>query len=220
MSDISATIPAGSTGTFPTVGGRVGRAIGIITDLEAHRLEYLAYMAEMEKVKQEAAALTKELSEEGCDQCVYTQGEVTLQNIKGWSDVSVAYQFYICKFPIHFQVMKIMEWTYGVAFDGFVPKECLLIETKANYDQFFNANGTLKFFIALSKGNDGLFLEQANRQHECAIKGMPPGQLDWYFMQPVSANYAQEMFAINGLKINTIFKTMPTEYTKKILSIN
>lgn len=63
----------------------------------------------MEKVKAEAATMTKELSEEGCDQCVYTQGQVTLQNIEGWSDVSIAYQFYICQLPIHFPVMKIME---------------------------------------------------------------------------------------------------------------
>lgn len=197
-----------------------GGVIGIIQGLDSAREAYLVRMAEMEKVKAEAATLTKELSEEGCDQCVYTQGLVTLQNIEGWSDISIAYQFYICQFPIHFPVMKIMEWTYGVAFDGFVPKECVLKESKANYDQFFNSNGTLKFFIALTKGDDGLFLEQANRQNECAIKGMPPGKLEWYFMQPVSANYAQEMFAMSGLRINVIHKPMPAEFIKNIFPEN
>ena len=144
MSEMGETlpIPAGRTGTFPRVrGGRLGGIISLIQNLDEAREAYLARMAEMEKVKAEAQTLTKELSEEGCDQCIYTQGMVTLQNIEGWSDISVAYQFYICQFPIHFQVMKIMEWTYGVAFDGFVPKQCLLKETKANYDQFFAKDG-------------------------------------------------------------------------------
>ncbi|MEG2591314.1 MAG: restriction endonuclease fold toxin 5 domain-containing protein [Citrobacter sp.] len=156
------------------------------------------------------------MSEEGCDQCIYTQGMVTLQNIKGWSDVSVAYQFYICHFPIHFQIMKIMEWTYGVAFDGFVPKECILKETKANYDQFFSKDGLLKFFIAIKYGDDGLFLEQAQRQNSAAAKGMPLGKLHWYFMQPVSANYARVQFLDQGLRIQVIHKPMPMEYTKTI----
>lgn len=219
MSDVGGTlpIPAGRTGTFPRArGGRLGGLIGIIERLESDRQEYLAKMEEIEKVKTEAKALTKELSEEGCDQCVYTQGEVTLQNIEGWSDVSIAYQYYICQFPIHFQVMKIMEWSFGVAFDGFVPKECVLKETKANYDQFFDSNGKLKFFIVLTKGNDGLFLDQARRQYECAVNGMPSGRLEWYFMQPVSSNYAKELFAMNGLAITVIHKSMPMDYIENI----
>jgi len=197
MSDIGSSfpIPAGRTGTFPRAGGgRLGGVIGIIQELDSARETYLARMAEMEKVKAEAATLTKALSEEGCDQCVYTQGQVTLQNIEGWSDVSIAYQFYICQFPIHFTVMKIMEWTYGVAFDGFVPKECILKESKANYDQFFDSSGDVKFFM----------------------KGVPPGKLEWYFMQPISAKYARIEFASEGLDINVIYKPMPLDYIKNI----
>lgn len=152
MSDIGSTIPipSGRTSTFPRArGGRLGGIIEIIQGLDSAREAYLVRMAEMEKVKAEAATLTKELSDEGCEQCVYTQGQVTLQNIEGWSDVSIAYQFYICQFPIHFPVMKIMEWTYGVAFDGFAPKECVLKESKANYDQFFDSNGDVKFFMTI-----------------------------------------------------------------------
>lgn len=213
MSNVGATmpVPAGRTGTIPGTRGRMGGVVGILSDLEAHRQEYLAYMAEMENVKEEAASLTKKLIEEGCDKCVYTQGEVTLQNIKGWSDISIAYQFYICKLPIHFQVMKIMEWTYGVAFDGFVPKECLLIETEANYDQFFDQYGEMKTFIAITKGEDGLFLDQATKQNECALSGMPPGNLEWYFMQPISYSFAKSRFIRLGLKIKVIHKPMLTE---------
>lgn len=223
MSDIGSTfpVPSGRTATFPRAkGGRLGGVIGIIQELDSAREAYLVRMAEMEKVKAEAATMTKELSEEGCDQCVYTQGQVTLQNIKGWSDVSIAYQFYICQFPIHFPVMKIMEWTYGVEFDGFAPKECILKESKAKYDHFFKANGKLKFFIALTKGDDGLFLEQAKRQNECATRGMPPGKLEWYFMQPVSANYAKDLFDIRGLQINVIHKPMPLEFIENIFPEN
>ena len=109
-----------------------------------------------------------------------------------------------------------MEWTYGVAFDGFVPKECILKETKANYDQFFSKDGLVKFFIAIKYGDDGLFLEQAQRQNSAAAKGMPPGKLHWYFMQPVSANYARVQFLDQGLRIQVIHKPMPMEYTKTI----
>lgn len=219
MSEMGGTlpIPAGRTGTFPRVrGSRLGGIIEIIQNIDATREAYLERMAEMERVKADAQARTKELSEEGCDQCIYTQGMVTLQNIEGWSDVSVAYQFYICQFPIHFQIMKIMEWTYGVAFDGFVPKECILKESKANYDQFFDKNGEVKFFMTIKTLGDGLFLKQATAQNMYALKGMPPGSLEWYFMQPVSAEYAREEFADNGLEINVIYKPMPLKYLKEI----
>lgn len=219
MSEMGETlpIPAGRTGTFPRVrGGRLGGIISLIQNLDEAREAYLARMAEMEKVKAEAQTLTKELSEEGCDQCIYTQGMVTLQNIEGWSDISVAYQFYICQFPIHFQVMKIMEWTYGVAFDGFVPKECVLKETKANYDQFFAKDGLLKFFMSIKYGDEGLFIEQAQRQNAAAKKGIPPGRLEWYFMQPISANYARTQFLEQKFTIQVIHKPMPVEYIKTV----
>ena len=219
MSDIGGTfpVPAGRTGSFPRAGGgRLGGVICIIQNLDSAREAYLARMEEIEKVKAEAAALTKELSEEGCEQCAYTQGEVTLQNIEGWSDVSIAYQFYICQFPIHFSAMKILEWTYGVAFDGFIPKECVLKESKANYDQFFDSNGDVKFFMTIKNFGDGLFMKQARAQNVSAFKGMPPGKLEWYFMQPISAKYARIEFAEEDLAINVIYKPMPLDYIKNI----
>lgn len=221
MSEMGGTlpIPRGRIGTFPRAGGgRLGGIVGIIQNLDAAREAYLEKMSEMDKVKAEAQALTKELSEEGCDQCLYTKGQVTLQNIEGWSDISVAYQFYICQFPIYFQIMKIMEWTYGVAFDGFVPKECVLKESKANYDQFFDDNGEVKFFMTIKNLGDGLFLKQAKAQNSCALEGMPKGRLEWYFMQPVSAEYARDEFLNNGLEINVIFRPMPLQFIKEIFS--
>jgi len=196
MSDIGSTIPipSGRTSTFPRArGGRLGGIIEIIQGLDSAREAYLVRMAEMEKVKAEAATLTKELSDEGCEQCVY-----------------------ICQFPIHFPVMKIMEWTYGVAFDGFAPKECVLKESKANYDQFFDSNGDVKFFMTIKNFGEGLFIKQATAQNACAIKGMPPGKLEWFFMQPISAKYARIEFASEGLDINVIYKPMPLDYIKNI----
>jgi len=112
--------------------------------------------------------------------------------------------------------MKILEWTYGVAFDGFSPKECILKESKANYDQFFAKDGLMKVFMAIRYGDDGLFLEQAQRQNACAIKGMPPGKLEWYFMQPISSNYARTQFLEQGLRIHVIHRPMPVEFTKSL----
>lgn len=219
MSDMGSSIPIPTSraGTFPKVrGGRLGGIIGLISNLDTHREEYLAYIKEMEKVKTEASALTNELSEDGCEQCVYTQGQVTLQNIEGWSDISIAYQFYICQHPIHFSVMKILEWTYGVAFDGFEPKECVLKESKANYDQFFDSNGDVKFFMTIKNFGDSLFMKQARAQNASAFKGMPSGKLEWYFMQPISAKYARIEFASEELSINVIYKPMPLDYIKNI----
>lgn len=197
-------------------GSRLEGVLDIIDNIDKAREDYLVRMAEMEKVKAEAQAFTKELSEEGCETCLYTQGEVTLQNIQGWSDVSVAYQFYICHFPIHFQIMKIMEWTYGVAFDGFEPKECILKESKANYDQFFDDKGNVKFFITIKNFGSGLFTKQAIAQNSCAIEGMPKGKLEWYFMQPISAKYARVEFASEGLSITVYHKPMPSDFIKEI----
>lgn len=208
-------LPGGRSRTFPRVKGK-GKRLGIlfilIEEIEAARKAYV----QMEKVKAEAKSLTKELSEENCEQCMYTQGEVTLQNIQGWSNVSIAYQFYICKLPVDFQVMKIMEWTYGVSFDGFSPKECELKESKAHYDQFFDINGELKFFMAIKHVGMGLFLKQARSQNTCALKGMPPGKLKWYFMQHMSARYAREVFAEDVLDINVIYKPMPLSFVNEM----
>jgi len=175
-----------------------------------------AYLSEMEKVEAESKSLIKELSEEGCEQCVYTKGEVTLQNIIGWSEVSIAYQYYICHFPIYFQIMKVMEWTYGVAFDGFSPKECVLKETKANYDQFFDEYGEMKFFMNLKYGKEGPFLKQAKAQNAVALEGMPPGRLEWYFMQPISYAHAKKIFLMNGFKIDVFHKSMPSNFITEI----
>jgi len=98
-----------------------------------------------------------------------------------------------------------------VAFDGFVQKECVLKESKASYDQFFDSNGGVKFFMTLKNFGEGLFIKQAKSQCTCAIKGMPPGRLEWYFMQPISAKYARIEFASEGLNINVICKPMPLD---------
>jgi hypothetical protein len=47
--------------------------------------------------------------------------------------------------------------------------------------------------MSIKYGDEGLFLEQAQRQN-AAAKRIPPGRLEWYFMQPISANYARTQF--------------------------
>jgi len=44
---------------------------------------------------------------------------------------------------------------------------------------------------------------------------MPLGQLEWYFMQPISAKYARIEFASEDLAINVIYKPMPLGFMKK-----
>lgn len=80
------------------------------------------------------------------------------------------------------------EWNFsGADFDGFQSGGCLLQETKARYDQFFNAKiGQPKIFFAFTGAKK--IENQALRQGAVAL-AHPPTQLNWYFMQPISYAY-------------------------------
>lgn len=131
------------------------------------------------------------------------------------SDLSAEYQEYITKFP------RGMEWIFGGRdFDGFLKARCLLQETKANYDFFFDGKtGKPKFFFLHGKGPntegpaknlsawDGI-LEQAQGQNQIVLDN-PPTDLTWYFMQRAFYAYATKEFASKKFQILTQYKPMP-----------
>jgi len=77
------------------------------------------------------------------------------------------------------------EWKWlNIDFDGFQAGECLLQETKGDYDQFLDDEEEPVFFFT---GFDGM-REQIWRQ-AIVVNANPPARLMWYFMTPRAREY-------------------------------
>jgi hypothetical protein len=131
------------------------------------------------------------------------------------SDLSAEYQHYVTNFPIG------EEWLFaGTDFDGFAKAQCLLQETKARYDQFFNPKtGKPKFFFLIGKSEKTpgapnkvpgwkKMLDQATRQSDI-VRENQPTSMRWYFMQPLLYGFSTNEFAKRGLSVSTEYKPMP-----------
>ena len=130
-------------------------------------------------------------------ECPALQGHAAPVN-HAMSRAAADYQARITGFPHN------VEWKFdGKDFDGFFPSLCQLVETKANYDQFFKKNSYV-FIFPTFKGVSNA-LEQAKRQ-EKTIKKHPPTSLAWYFKTPLFHVRMTEEFAKYALSILTIFK--------------
>ncbi|WP_198387615.1 restriction endonuclease fold toxin 5 domain-containing protein [Burkholderia ubonensis] len=147
--------------------------------------------------------------------CPPEKGAMTPVN-HSMSELSAEYQQYITKFP------RGMEWLFvGTDFDGFDKGQCLLQETKANYDFFFDKNGKPKFFFFHGKGpnNEGKatsipakesIMAQAKNQ-SIIVRDNSPAKLRWYFMQEKFFLWATKEFSSKGLPIATEYKDMPVK---------
>ncbi|MFY3769826.1 Tox-REase-5 domain-containing protein [Providencia manganoxydans] len=115
------------------------------------------------------------------------------QSIEGWSAASVTYQQRICSTTTGHDGIKnyINEYKcQGVAFDGWRETECLFLEAKGKYDNFFKKDGDPWF-----KGVDGV-MAQAGR-HQLALDSLQNiPYCHWHFLEPVSAKYFQGQFSI------------------------
>jgi len=133
------------------------------------------------------------------------------------SDLSAEYQRYVTNFAIG------EEWIFlETDFDGFSKAQCLLQETKARYDQFFNPKtGKPKFFFLIGKSENtpGVpnkmpgwkgILNQATRQSNIVLENQP-ARMRWYFMQPLLYGYAISEFAKRALAVSTEYKPMPVK---------
>lgn len=133
-----------------------------------------------------------------CKECPPDKGIPANRSTVGWSETSIAYQARIAGLPVGPDF--ITEWMFaGVMFDGFDSSQCTLKEAKAKYDQFFDEYGDPHEWW---KGDEPL-LGEASRQSAVA-KPVPPVQLRWYFMQPMSYRYFSKALAAMRLPIETV----------------
>jgi len=144
-------------------------------------------------------AQTKTKAKEKCKECPPDKGTLVTRR---WnmSDESRAYQARITGFAPY------TEWNFRSAdFDGFRSQQCMLLEAKARYDQFFDPeDGQPKLFFTLSGGERKIVL-QAQAQSAIVIAS-PPARLTWYFMQPISYRYFTRRFVTDGVAAVTLLQ--------------
>lgn len=91
------------------------------------------------------------------------------------------------------------EWNWlGIDFDGFQFGECLLQETKGNYDQllekFLDENGDPKYDFDGFSSTRNQIAKQGT-----AVKANPPTKLMWYFQTPDARMYLMETLVKAGV---------------------
>ncbi|WP_226383131.1 restriction endonuclease fold toxin 5 domain-containing protein [Burkholderia savannae] len=122
---------------------------------------------------------------ESCKKCPPDAGTRVRRN-HGVNWNSYRYQARITGFPFDIEACRWSEeWRWlGVDFDGFQPGECLLQETKGNYDQFIDTDGRPKRFFA------GFFdMSEQILNQSIVVNSNPPARLMWYFATPKARTY-------------------------------
>ncbi|WP_140182063.1 restriction endonuclease fold toxin 5 domain-containing protein [Providencia stuartii] len=124
------------------------------------------------------------------------------QPTNGWSLESILYQQRICSTTVgvdgdNYYINEYM--CMGVAFDGWIETQCLFLEAKGKYDQFFKSDGTV-FFKNFS-GFDNIISQALRQQGVMAAFNRIPF-CHWHFLQPKSASYFQHAFSnYSNLKV-------------------
>ncbi|ELQ6240932.1 Tox-REase-5 domain-containing protein [Cronobacter sakazakii] len=147
-----------------------------------------------ENTKTQTSAQT-ETDERKCKSCP-PEGKVMpmVRRCSRWSMVTISYQTRICGTFYNPETKQIEEFKYcSVSFDGWKAKLCQFWEAKARYDQFLISSRQKKHWW---KG-DRSAVSQAVR-HQTVATINQPLKVVWFFMQPVSFVYFQQMFT--GLK--------------------
>jgi hypothetical protein len=150
------------------------------------------------KDKSVAKTETTTKEKKTCEKCPPDCGELKSRSTAGWPENSILYQQRICAMPLD-QAGRIHEWEWkNTDFDGFKSGSCMLEETKANYDVFFDAegeykNGFVRFvFVGMNK--------QAAKQMR-AVKGNPTVSLTWYFQTPLAYRKMQPILSSAGIAV-------------------
>jgi len=142
-------------------------------------------------------------TKEKCKECTADEGKPYMRNTAGWPEASIAYQKRITGMPPA-PPGFLTEWAFGgTKFDGFKSAECLLMEAKARYDQFFDEWGRFRYpfqekiFVTM--------LDEAIGQNNAAVP-KPPIQLQWNFMEPVSYRYMSKIFSRATPEIQVLYR--------------
>ncbi|MBO1014425.1 hypothetical protein IPU70_12760 [Achromobacter sp. SD115] len=142
-------------------------------------------------------------TEEPCKKCPPDLGmKVRRRHGENWN--AYAYQARITGFDYDTEYcLWSDEWNWkGVAlgkkfdidFDGFVSAECLLQETKGDYDQFILEDGKSKKWFA-----GFVVMEDIIRRQARAVRTNPPTKLMWYFQTPRTKTMMTTTLAMNGV---------------------
>ncbi|MCP1572363.1 hypothetical protein J2S30_000742 [Herbaspirillum rubrisubalbicans] len=176
----------------------VGGAGGVVAgeEIEKRRTE-----AENAKSSPLAKAEVDAASRDKCRDCPPLAGHEITKNFKvhePWMD----YQARVT--GMRSGPLFLTEWKYEKReFDGFKPAECLLMEAKAAYDQFFSAPGEFEYDFKKRIILD--MVEQVRLQNKAA-QPRPPVKLYWYFMEPWTYAYLKPMFLQVSPTIRVIFQ--------------
>lgn len=121
---------------------------------------------------------------EKCKKCPPEGGSKIRRN-HGVNWNSYSYQARITGFAFDVEECRWSdEWQWlGIDFDGFQASECLLQETKGDYDQFLEEGVPIFWYRGFKKVRD-----QLNRQ-AVVVNSNPPTRLVWYFMTPHAREY-------------------------------
>ncbi|WP_434523900.1 restriction endonuclease fold toxin 5 domain-containing protein [Photorhabdus asymbiotica] len=120
------------------------------------------------------------------------------ESTNSYSQVTLDYQLQIAKTVYKPDAKLIQVWEcLGVSFDGWRPKACLFLESKAKYDQFFRKGEPMEWWT----GDEPMKDQGRRQQFVCtSLNGIPRSH--WHFMEPVSADYySQEFSEFHNIKV-------------------
>ncbi|WP_426575251.1 restriction endonuclease fold toxin 5 domain-containing protein (plasmid) [Xenorhabdus stockiae] len=155
-----------------------------------------------EKDKAESRTDAISTTREKCDECpAIDQVVVVWEKCSSYSDITIEYQTRIAGTTYKPELGVIQTWLcQTVNFDGWKPGQCLFLEAKANYEQFFE-DGEPKWFFAKFKkkptDKTGLesMMSQASRQNGVCISLSNIPKSHWHFLQSVPYEYFSEAFS-------------------------
>ncbi|WP_122775422.1 restriction endonuclease fold toxin 5 domain-containing protein, partial [Burkholderia pseudomallei] len=134
---------------------------------------------------------------ESCKKCPPDAGTRIRRN-HGVNWNSYRYQARITGFPFDTEACRWSEeWRWlEVDFDGFQPGECMLQETKGNYDQFLDGSipGAEDFF----KGFDSMETQITNQATR--VRANPPARLTWYFQTQLTKRKMTPLLSSLGVR--------------------
>ncbi|WP_436882703.1 Tox-REase-5 domain-containing protein [Enterobacter asburiae] len=154
--------------------------------------------------KEDAAGkVTAAESTKPCEKCPAIPWVSSIQEPFNGSETSLNYQMQICgTYSMHNSngTTSVEEYAFRhpglanpskqVKFDGWKPAECLFLEAKGKYDQFFDKKGEPYSWFE----GDQDMKDEARRQQNALILCDEIPECHWHFMEPASFAYYSKIF--------------------------
>ncbi|MGV8001990.1 restriction endonuclease fold toxin 5 domain-containing protein [Photorhabdus temperata subsp. temperata] len=155
---------------------------------------------EQDKAKADTQTIASSRTE--CEKCPAI-GNVTMvwEKTTSYSEITIAYQTKIAGTIYNPELNIIETWLcMNTNFDGWKPAQCLFLEAKAKYDQFFKDGEPNDFYKNIKlkgkmSGYDSM-INQARRQNlVCETLNNTP-KSHWHFLEPISYEYFLTAFSM------------------------